>query len=107
MTIGQVARNQQMLYSIANRNVSSSYPSKPSSSSKLSAYSGLLSGLGAGSVAEDYGDNFFSSPAALKGTVRQIAKRLYDASFSSGAIAGESGVSSTQGVYPASINVWA
>ena len=81
MTIGQVARNQQMLYSIANRNVSSG--------------------------AEDYGDNIFSSPAALKGTVRQIAKRLYDASFSSGAIAGESGVSSTQGVYPAGVNVWA
>lgn len=50
MNIGQVARNQQMLYNIAARNVSSGYASKPSSSSsKLSAYSGLLYGWGVGS----------------------------------------------------------
>ena len=103
MTIGQIARNQQMLYSTVNKNVSSSYPPKPaasSSSSKLSAYSGLLYGWGTGSGTEDDGYNFFSSPAALQGTVRQIAKRLYDASFSPDAIAGENGVSFTQGVYP-------
>ena len=100
MTIGQIARNQQMLYSVANRNVSSSYPSTStasSSSSKLSAYSGLLYGWG--SSAEDTGDNFFSSPAALKGTVRQIAKRLYDASFSSDASAAENMASLTQGAH--------
>ena len=101
MTIGQVARNQQMIYNLANRNVSSSYsPTSPSSSSsKLSAYSGLLYGWGSG--AEDGGDNFFSSPAALKGTVRQIAKRLYDASFSSDAAAEGNGSNFTQGVYAA------
>ena len=102
MTIGQVARNQQMLYSLANRNVSGGYSSKPAAaSSKISAYSGLLNGLGVSGGAEDGGDNFFSSPAALKGTVRQIAKRLYDASFSSEAVAGEGGSSLTQGIYPA------
>ena len=72
MTIGQVARNQQMLYSIANRNVS-------------------------GSAAQDDGYNFFSSPAALQGTVRQIAKRLYDASFSSDAAAQGNIAGLTQG----------
>ena len=100
MTIGQIARNQQMLYSTVTKNRSSysPKPSAPSSSSKLSAYSGLLYGWGSGT--EDGGDNFFSSPAALQGTVRQIAKRLYDASFSSDAIAGENGANFTQGVYP-------
>ena len=101
MTIGQVARNQQMLYSVVNKNVSSSYSPTPtafSSSSKLSAYSGLLYGWS--SSTDDTGDNFFSTPAALKGTVRQIAKRLYDASFSSDAIAGDKVASFTQGVYP-------
>ena len=104
MTIGQVARNQQMLYNIANKNGSSSYSSTPaaSSSSKFSAYSGLLNGLGSGT--EDYGDNFFSSPAALKGTVRQIAKRLYDASFSSDAILGENGSSFMQGAHTSDID---
>lgn len=99
MNIGQVARNQQMLYSIANRNVSSSDSSKPTalSSSKLSAYSGLLNGFGFGSGAEEDGDNFFSSPAALQGTIRQIARRLYDASFSSDSIVEESGAAFTQG----------
>ena len=87
MTIGQIARNQQVLYNTVNRNGNSSYSSKPaaSSSSMLSAYSGLLYGWGSG--AEDAGDSFFSSPAALQGAVRQIAKRLYDASFSSDAVA--------------------
>ena len=98
MTIGQVARNQQMLYSVVNKNGSSSYSSTStaSSSSKLSAYSGLLYGWGSGT--EDDGDNFFSSPAALQGTVRQIAKRLYDASFSSDATAAENWTGLTQGV---------
>ena len=99
MTIGQVARNQQMLYSAVNKNVSSSYSSKSaasSSSSKLSAYNGLLYGWGSGT--DDAGDNFFSTPAALKGTVRQIAKRLYDASFSSDAAAAEGGANLPQGV---------
>ena len=43
-----------MLYSLANRTGSSSYTSKPSSpsSSKLSAYSGLLNGLGVSAGAE-------------------------------------------------------
>ena len=98
MTIGQVSRNQQMLYSAANKNVSSSNSSKlaaSSSSSKLSAYSGLLYGLG--SSTDDAGDNFFSSPAALQGTVRQIAKRLYDASFSSDSSAAENMAGLTQG----------
>ena len=99
MTIGQVAQNQQMLYNIAKNNVSSSYTSKSavsySPSSKLSAYSGLLYGWG--SSAEDTGDNFFSTPAALKGTVRQITKRLYDASFSSDVTAAENMASLTQG----------
>ena len=100
MTIGQVARNQQMLYSVVNKTASSDYSSKTaaSSSSKLSAYSGLLNGWGISSGTEDGGDNFFSSPAALQGTVRQIARRLYDASFSSDAAAGENGVSFPQGV---------
>ena len=75
MTIGQIARNQQILYSFANRNRTG----------------------GAG----DDGDNFFSSPAALQGTVRQIAKRLYDASFSSDAAAEESGAGFPQGSYTA------
>ena len=99
MNIGQIMRNQQMLYAIANKSVDmsgSGYPPKPaSSSSKLSAYSSLLNGFG--SSAQDTGDNFFSSPAALQGTVRQIARRVYDASFSSGAIAGEDGTGSVQG----------
>ena len=99
MTIGQVARNQQMLYSVANRNVSSGYsPASAASSlssSKLSAYSGLLYGWG--SSTDDTGDSFFSSPAALQGTVRQIAKRLYDASFSSDAAAAENMTGLTQG----------
>ena len=104
MTIGQVARNQQMLYNIANKNGNSSYSSTPatSSSSKISAYSGLLNGLGSGT--EDYGDNFFSSPAALKGTVRQIAKRLYDASFSSDVISRENGSGFMQGAYTSDID---
>lgn len=99
MNIGQVARNQQMLYSIVNKNMSSGDSIKPEvlSSTKLSAYSGLLNGLGFGSGAKEDGDNFFSSPAALQGTVRQIAQRLYDSSFSSDSIAGESGASFTQG----------
>ena len=103
MNIGQIARNQQMLYNIANKIGSSGYSEKPAAtaSSTLSAYSGLLSGLGISSGAEDNADNFFSSPAALQGTVRQIARRLYDASFSSDAAAEESGASSTQGIYTA------
>ena len=99
MTIGQVAQSQQMLYSIARNNVSSSRSSASAafslSSSKLSTYSGLLYGWG--SSTEGTGDNFFSTPAALQGTVRQIAKRLYDASFSSGATAAENAASLTQG----------
>ena len=75
MTVGQVARNQQKLYSLVNKN--------------------------GNSVAQDDGGNFFSSPAALQGTVRQIAKRLYDASFSPDAAAGENGVSFPQGDYTA------
>ena len=94
MTIGQIAQSQQMLYNIAKNNVSSSYSSAPAasspSSSKLSAYSGLLYGWGS---TEDTGDNFFSTPAALQGTVRQIAKRLYDASFSSDSTAAGGGAS--------------
>ena len=100
MNVGQIARNQQMLYNIVSKNGSSSYSSKSaalsSSSSKLSAYSGLLNGWGVGG-AEGDGDNFFSSPAALQGTVRQIAKRLYDASFSSDAAAAENMAGLTQG----------
>ena len=101
MNIGQVAQNQQMLYNILNKSGSGSYISKTASpsSSKLSAYSGLLNGLGVSSGAKDDGDNFFSSPAALQGTVRQIARRLYDASFSSDVIAEESGAGSAQGGY--------
>lgn len=104
MNIGQIARNQRMLYNIVNKNGSSSYSSQSAalSSSKLSAYSGLLNGLGTGSGAEDGGDNFFSSPTALQGTVRQIAQRLYDASFSSDSVAVERGTSFTQGVSTAS-----
>ena len=86
MNIGQIARNQQMLYSILNKNGSSGYSAAPSSL------------RGAGSGAEDEGYNFFSSPAALQGTVRQIARRLYDASFSSDAAAGGNGTGLTQGV---------
>lgn len=105
MNIGQIARNQQMLYNIANRNVSSNYSSKTAaSSSKLSAYSGLLNGWGISSGAEDNGDNFFSSPAALQGTVRQIAKRLYDASFSADASGEKSGTSSAQGAYATGVD---
>lgn len=101
MNIGQIARNQHMLYSIATKSASSGYSSKPAalSSSKLSAYSGLLNGFGSGT--EDDGGNFFSSPAALQGTVRQIAQRLYDASFSSDASGEKGGASSTQGAYTA------
>ena len=98
MTIGQVAQSQQMLYNIAKNNVSSYSSTSASSSlssSKLSAYSGLLYGWG--SSTDDTGDNFFSTPAALKGTVRQIAKRLYDASFSSDATAAENMAGLTQG----------
>ena len=99
MTIGQVARNQRMLYSVVNKAAGSGYSSKPAaSSSKISAYSGLLNGFG--SVTADGGDNFFSSPAALQGTIRQIARRLYDASFSADA----SGVSSAQGSYTVGVD---
>ncbi len=100
MNIGQIARNQQMLYRIANKTGSSSNSSKSAalSSSKLSEYSGLLNGWGVGSGAQDGGDNFFSSPAALQGTVRQIAQRLYDASFSPDALAENNGANLTQGV---------
>lgn len=99
MNIGQIARSQQMLYKIASKNMdvsSSGYSSTPTgrSSSKLSDYSGLLNGWG--SASQDAGNNFFSTPAALKGSVRQIARRLYDASFSSDATAGTDGTSSTQ-----------
>ena len=106
MNIGQIARNQRMLYNIANKSVSSGYSAAPAalSSSKISAYSGLLSGLGVSSGAKDDGDNFFSSPAALKGTVRQIAQRLYDASFSSDAAAEGSGTSSAQGSSAAGVD---
>lgn len=102
MNIGQIAQNQQMLYKIANKGIDmSGYSSKPAelSSTKLSAYRSLLNGFGGGT--QDTGDNFFSSPAALQGTVRQIARRLYDASFSTDAVAGEGGTSSVQGGYPA------
>lgn len=71
MNIGQIARSQQMLYGIASRSGSAG--------------------------ADNVENNFFSSPAALRGTVRQIAKRLYDASFSPDAVAGESGTGLTQG----------
>lgn len=100
MNIGQIARNQQMLYRIANKTGSGSDSSKSAalSSSKLSDYSGLLNGWGVGSGAQGSGDNFFSSPAALHGTVRQIAQRLYDASFSSDAMAENNGANFTQGV---------
>ena len=88
MNIGQIARNQQLLYGILNKNGS--------------GYSAAQSSLwGSGSGAHDGGDNFFSSPAALQGTVRQIAKRLYDASFSPDAIAGETAAGSAQGGYSA------
>lgn len=101
MNIGQITRNQQMLYKIANRSADTGgYSSKPAalSSSKLSAYSGLLNGFGGGT--QSAGDNFFSSPAALQGSARQIARRLYDASFSSDAAAGESGTSSAAEGFP-------
>ncbi len=99
MNIGQIARNQQLLYRIANKTGSSnSSKSAALSSSKLSEYSGLLNGWGVGSGAQDGGDNFFSSPAALQGTVRQIAQRLYDASFSPDALAENNGANLTQGV---------
>ena len=75
MNIGQIARNQQMLYGILNKN------------------------KGSGAEAEGY--NFFSTPAALQGTARQIARRLYDASFSPDAIAAESGAGFPQGDDPA------
>lgn len=99
MNIGQIARNQQMLYKIASRN--SNYSSKPSTllPPNLSAESGVQNGWNLGSSAGDNGDNFFSSPDALKGTVRQIAKRLYDASFSSDATAEKNGAGFTQGGY--------
>lgn len=87
-----------MLYKIVNRNVDmarSGYSSQTAVPSKLSDYRGLLDGFGSG--AQDTGDNFFSSPAALQGTVRQIARRLYDASFSSDAAAGEGTAGSVQG----------
>lgn len=99
MNIGQIARNQQMLYRIANKTGSSnSSKSAALSSSKLSDYSGLLNGWGIGSGAQDDGDNFFSSPAALQGTVRQIAQRVYDASFSPDAMAENNEANLTQGV---------
>jgi len=82
MNIGQIARNQQMLYNIARKN--SSYSQKSASTSLLPSglsASSQLNGLSSS------GDNFFSSPEALKGTARQIAKRLYDASFSSDSVA--------------------
>lgn len=79
MNIGQITRNQQMLYKIASRNVQAS-----------------------GSGMEDDGGGFFSSPAALQGTARQIARRLYDASFSPDAGGEQSGAISTQGGYAAS-----
>ncbi|MCM1148591.1 MAG: hypothetical protein NC319_00690 [Butyricicoccus sp.] len=102
MNIGQIARNQQMLYKIANKNVSSGYSANPAaSSSKISAYSALLNGWGTSSSAKDNENNFFSSPAALQGTPRQIAKRLYDASFSSDAAADKNTANITQGSYSA------
>ncbi len=88
MNIGQIARNQQMLYKIANKSVSSGYTPKTASSSKISDYNALLSGWGSSGSVKDDGSNFFSSPAALQGTPRQIAKRLYDASFSADAAQG-------------------
>ena len=93
MNIGQIARTQQMLYSTLNKS--------GSGNSKLSAYSGVLNGWGVGGGEEDYSDNFFSSSAALKGTVRQIARRLYDASFSPDAVAQENGANPAQGVFSA------
>lgn len=100
MNIGQIARNQQMLYRAASRGVdmsASGYSSKTAavSPAKVSAYNSLFNGFGSG--AQDAGDNFFSSPAALQGTVRQIAQRVYDASFSSDSVAGESGTGAAQG----------
>lgn len=104
MNIGQIARNQQMLYKIANKNidVSGGFSTQQPSSSKISAYSGLLNGFSRGT--QDSGDNYFSSPDALQGTVRQIARRLYDASFSSDAAAGESGTGTVQGDYSAGVD---
>ena len=91
MNIGQIARSQQMLYNVINKSGSGGY------SSKASAYNSLLNGWGIGSSKEDYSDNFFSTPAALKGTVRQIAQRLYDASFSPDAIEQGNRTNSAQG----------
>ena len=89
MNIGQIARSQQMFYNVINRSGNSGY-------SAFSAYGGLLNGWGVGGSAGDDESNFFSTPAALNGTIRQIAQRLYDASFSSDAAEG-SGTSITQG----------
>ena len=100
MNIGQLARNQQLLYNIATRNLSGNDSSKPaassSASSKLSDYSGLIYGWG--SDTKDDENNFFSTPAALQGSYRQIAQRLYDASFSPEALAQGNGGSFTQGI---------
>lgn len=84
MNIGQIARNQQMLYQIASRTADAAGSAwvpqtAEKSSPALSDYKSLLRGFGGG---QDEASNYFSSPDALKGTVRQIAKRLYDASFS-------------------------
>lgn len=84
MNIGQIARNQQMLYKIANKNVSSGYSANKTASPKINDYNALLKGWGSSSAKDD-ASNFFSSTEALKGTPRQIAKRLYDASFSTDA----------------------
>ena len=91
MNIGQIARSQQILYNVINKSGSGGY------SSKASAYNSLLNGWGVGGSEEDYSDNFFSTPAALKGSVRQIAQRLYDASFSPDAIEQGNGTNSAQG----------
>ena len=98
MNIGQIARNQQLLYSIATRNLGDSSKSAASSSasSKLSDYSGLIYGWGSGT--KDDENNFFSTPAALQGSYRQIAQRLYNASFSPEALAQGNGGSFTQGI---------
>ena len=90
MNIGQIARSQQMFYNVINRSGNSGY-------SASSAYGGLLNGWGVGGSAGDDESNFFSSPAALKGSVRDIARRLYDASFSSDAAAQENGAYTAAG----------